>query len=114
MPQGSGSGTSDLKEDGADNDGITRPDRPGHPRLAPDRGPADRAEVGRRVGLSQPAASERIQRLEKNGVITHRLPSDSRRGSHGLNVATGRARAGCTGGQSSDSLSSPGPFPCLR
>ncbi|MFE6627868.1 MULTISPECIES: Lrp/AsnC family transcriptional regulator [Streptomyces] len=28
------------------------------------------AEVGRRVGLSQPAASARIQRLEKNGVIT--------------------------------------------
>ncbi|MEV6949793.1 winged helix-turn-helix transcriptional regulator [Streptomyces sp. NPDC051172] len=27
------------------------------------------AEVGRRVGLSQPAASARIQRLEKNGVI---------------------------------------------
>jgi Lrp/AsnC family leucine-responsive transcriptional regulator len=26
--------------------------------------------VGRRVGLSQPAASARIQRLEKNGVIT--------------------------------------------
>ncbi|WP_395575718.1 Lrp/AsnC family transcriptional regulator [Streptomyces sp. BK79] len=28
------------------------------------------AEVGRRVGLSQPAANARIQRLEKNGVIT--------------------------------------------
>ncbi|MEU9358295.1 Lrp/AsnC family transcriptional regulator [Streptomyces sp. NPDC048301] len=28
------------------------------------------AEVGRRVGLSQPAASARIQRLEKQGVIT--------------------------------------------
>ncbi|AEW99705.1 Lrp/AsnC family transcriptional regulator [Streptantibioticus cattleyicolor] len=28
------------------------------------------AEVGRRVGLSQPAASARIQRLERNGVIT--------------------------------------------
>ncbi|MFJ6574234.1 Lrp/AsnC family transcriptional regulator [Streptomyces sp. NPDC091292] len=28
------------------------------------------AEVGRRVGLSQPAASARIQRLEKNEVIT--------------------------------------------
>ncbi|MFB4294672.1 Lrp/AsnC family transcriptional regulator [Nonomuraea sp. ATR24] len=28
------------------------------------------AEVGRRVGLSQPAASARIQRLEKSGVIT--------------------------------------------
>ncbi|MFE6360202.1 Lrp/AsnC family transcriptional regulator [Streptomyces sp. NPDC057806] len=28
------------------------------------------AEVGRRVGLSQPAAGARIQRLEKNGVIT--------------------------------------------
>lgn len=28
------------------------------------------AEVGRRVGLSQPAASVRIQRLEKSGVIT--------------------------------------------
>lgn len=28
------------------------------------------AEVGRRVGLSQPAASARIQRLEKNGFIT--------------------------------------------
>lgn len=28
------------------------------------------AEVGRRVGLSQPAASARIQRLEKLGVIT--------------------------------------------
>ena len=28
------------------------------------------AEIGRRVGLSQPAASARIQRLEKNGVIT--------------------------------------------
>ncbi|NGO10311.1 Lrp/AsnC family transcriptional regulator [Streptomyces sp. HC44] len=28
------------------------------------------AEVGRRGGLSQPAASARIQRLEKNGVIT--------------------------------------------
>ncbi|MFI6684231.1 Lrp/AsnC family transcriptional regulator [Streptomyces sp. NPDC050485] len=28
------------------------------------------AEVGRRVGLSQPAASARIQRLEKNGIIT--------------------------------------------
>ncbi|MBC9718688.1 Lrp/AsnC family transcriptional regulator [Streptomyces sp. TRM66268-LWL] len=27
------------------------------------------AEVGRRVGLSQPAASARIQRLEKSGVI---------------------------------------------
>ncbi|MER7176112.1 Lrp/AsnC family transcriptional regulator [Streptomyces mesophilus] len=28
------------------------------------------AEVGRRVGLSQPAASARILRLEKSGVIT--------------------------------------------
>ncbi|MFJ8869639.1 Lrp/AsnC family transcriptional regulator [Streptomyces sp. NPDC102473] len=28
------------------------------------------AEVGRRVGLSQPAASARIQRLERQGVIT--------------------------------------------
>ncbi|MDL2076351.1 Lrp/AsnC family transcriptional regulator [Streptomyces sp. GXMU-J15] len=28
------------------------------------------AEIGRRVGLSQPAASARIQRLERNGVIT--------------------------------------------
>ncbi|AXE22711.1 Lrp/AsnC family transcriptional regulator [Streptomyces globosus] len=28
------------------------------------------AAVGRRVGLSQPAAGARIQRLEKNGVIT--------------------------------------------
>lgn len=28
------------------------------------------AEVGRRVGLSQPAAGARIQRLEKTGVIT--------------------------------------------
>ncbi|MEV4192348.1 Lrp/AsnC family transcriptional regulator [Streptomyces toxytricini] len=28
------------------------------------------AGVGRRVGLSQPAASARIQRLEKSGVIT--------------------------------------------
>ncbi|MFI7387251.1 Lrp/AsnC family transcriptional regulator [Streptomyces sp. NPDC049813] len=28
------------------------------------------AEVGRRVGLSQPAAAARIQRLEKAGVIT--------------------------------------------
>jgi Lrp/AsnC family leucine-responsive transcriptional regulator len=28
------------------------------------------AEVGRRVGLSQPAASARIQRLERSGVIT--------------------------------------------
>lgn len=28
------------------------------------------AEVGRRVGLSQPAAAARIQRLEKRGVIT--------------------------------------------
>ncbi|MEU5218777.1 Lrp/AsnC family transcriptional regulator [Streptomyces sp. NPDC020807] len=28
------------------------------------------AEVGRRVGLSQPAAAARIQRLEKNGTIT--------------------------------------------
>ncbi|MGX1127831.1 DNA-binding Lrp family transcriptional regulator [Streptomyces glaucescens] len=28
------------------------------------------AEVGRRVGLSQPAASARIQRLEKDGVIS--------------------------------------------
>ncbi|MEU6194728.1 Lrp/AsnC family transcriptional regulator [Streptomyces sp. NPDC047061] len=28
------------------------------------------AEVGRRVGLSQPAAGARIQRLEKSGVIT--------------------------------------------
>jgi Lrp/AsnC family transcriptional regulator, leucine-responsive regulatory protein len=28
------------------------------------------AEVGRRVGLSQPAASARIQRLERNGIIT--------------------------------------------
>ncbi|MFE3179339.1 Lrp/AsnC family transcriptional regulator [Streptomyces violascens] len=28
------------------------------------------AEVGRRVGLSQPAASARIQRLEKSGIIT--------------------------------------------
>ncbi|MGQ4267651.1 Lrp/AsnC family transcriptional regulator [Nocardiopsis changdeensis] len=28
------------------------------------------AEVGRRVGLSQPAASARIQRLERRGVIT--------------------------------------------
>ena len=28
------------------------------------------AEIGRRVGLSQPAASARIQRLEKNGIIT--------------------------------------------
>jgi len=28
------------------------------------------AEVGRRVGLSQPAAGARIQRLERNGIIT--------------------------------------------
>ncbi|MEU6222964.1 Lrp/AsnC family transcriptional regulator [Streptomyces sp. NPDC047042] len=28
------------------------------------------AEVGRRVGLSQPAAGARIQRLEKSGIIT--------------------------------------------
>ncbi|MFI0718853.1 Lrp/AsnC family transcriptional regulator [Streptomyces sp. NPDC021224] len=28
------------------------------------------AEVGRRVGLSQPAAAARIQRLERSGVIT--------------------------------------------
>ncbi|MGW2650154.1 Lrp/AsnC family transcriptional regulator [Streptomyces sp. NPDC001393] len=28
------------------------------------------AEVGRRVGLSQPAAAARIQRLEKSGVIS--------------------------------------------
>ncbi|NJP48177.1 Lrp/AsnC family transcriptional regulator [Actinacidiphila epipremni] len=28
------------------------------------------AEIGRRVGLSQPAAAARIQRLEKSGVIT--------------------------------------------
>ncbi|MDQ1023005.1 Lrp/AsnC family leucine-responsive transcriptional regulator [Streptomyces umbrinus] len=28
------------------------------------------AEVGRRVGLSQPAAGARIQRLEKHGIIT--------------------------------------------
>ncbi|TCC24441.1 Lrp/AsnC family transcriptional regulator [Kribbella sindirgiensis] len=28
------------------------------------------AELGRRVGLSQPAASARVQRLEKTGVIT--------------------------------------------
>ncbi|MDX3309926.1 Lrp/AsnC family transcriptional regulator [Streptomyces sp. NPDC054884] len=28
------------------------------------------AEVGRRVGLSQPAAAARIQRLEKSGIIT--------------------------------------------
>ena len=28
------------------------------------------AEIGRRVGLSQPAASARIQRLERSGVIT--------------------------------------------
>ncbi|MFM9536276.1 Lrp/AsnC family transcriptional regulator [Streptomyces turgidiscabies] len=28
------------------------------------------AEVGRRVGLSQPAAGARIQRLERSGVIT--------------------------------------------
>ncbi|WP_234343402.1 Lrp/AsnC family transcriptional regulator [Streptomyces sp. NRRL F-5123] len=28
------------------------------------------AEVGRRVGLSQPAAAARIQRLERSGVVT--------------------------------------------
>ncbi|MCZ4119864.1 AsnC family transcriptional regulator [Streptomyces sp. H39-S7] len=39
------------------------------------------AEVGRRVGLSQPAAGARIQRLEKSGsspaiaLSSHRLPS---------------------------------------
>ncbi|GAX55259.1 Lrp/AsnC family transcriptional regulator [Streptomyces olivochromogenes] len=43
------------------------------------------AEVGRRVGLSQPAASARIQRLEKNGVITgYRAEVDA--AALGLNI----------------------------
>lgn len=43
------------------------------------------AEVGRRVGLSQPAASARIQRLEKNGVITgYRADVDA--AALGLNI----------------------------
>jgi len=38
--------------------------------LLQDDGRLTGAEVGRRVGLSQPAASARIARLEKTGVIS--------------------------------------------
>ncbi|WP_240108428.1 Lrp/AsnC family transcriptional regulator [Streptomyces sp. MUM 203J] len=80
-----GSDASDLKEDGADSNGPTRPDRPRHPRPAQTDGRSTGAEVGRRVGLSQPAASARIQRLEKNAVITsHRAVVDP--AALGLNI----------------------------
>jgi Lrp/AsnC family transcriptional regulator, leucine-responsive regulatory protein len=45
------------------------------------------AELGRRVGLSSPAVSERIRRLELEGVITgYRAEVDPRRVGYGLGV----------------------------
>jgi DNA-binding HxlR family transcriptional regulator len=35
-----------------------------------DEGRLSLSELGRRIGLSQPAMSERVRRLEDNGVIT--------------------------------------------
>ncbi len=35
-----------------------------------DEGRLSLSELGRRIGLSQPAMSERVRRLEENGVIT--------------------------------------------
>ncbi|HEU4658082.1 MAG TPA: Lrp/AsnC family transcriptional regulator [Capillimicrobium sp.] len=45
------------------------------------------AELGRRVGLSAPAVSERLRRLEDEGVITgYRAEVDPRRLGYGLGV----------------------------
>jgi Lrp/AsnC family transcriptional regulator, leucine-responsive regulatory protein len=45
------------------------------------------AELGRRVGLSSPAVSERIRRLELEGVITgYRAEVNPRRVGYGLGV----------------------------
>jgi Lrp/AsnC family leucine-responsive transcriptional regulator len=45
------------------------------------------AELGRRVGLSSPAVSERIRRLEQEGVITgYRAEVNPRRVGYGLGV----------------------------
>jgi Lrp/AsnC family transcriptional regulator, leucine-responsive regulatory protein len=45
------------------------------------------AELGRRVGLSSPAVSERIRRLELEGVITgYHAEVDPRRVGYGLGV----------------------------
>src|SRR4051812_50078126 len=43
------------------------------------------AELGRRVGLSSPAVSERVRRLELEGVITgYRAEVNPRRGGYGV------------------------------
>ncbi len=47
-----------------------RPDRTRRRRLGENDGRLTGAEVGRQVGLSQPAASARISRLERAGVIS--------------------------------------------
>ena len=45
------------------------------------------AELGRRVGLSSPAVTERLRRLEQEGVITgYRAEVDPRRLGYGLGV----------------------------
>ena len=45
------------------------------------------AELGRRVGLSSPAVAERLQRLEREGVITGYRPEiDPRKLGYGLGV----------------------------
>ena len=36
------------------------------------------SELGRRIGLSQPAMSERVKRLEDQGVITATAPASIR------------------------------------
>jgi Lrp/AsnC family transcriptional regulator, leucine-responsive regulatory protein len=46
------------------------------------------AELGRQVGLSSPAVSERLKRLESEGVITgYRVEIDPRKLGYGLGVA---------------------------
>jgi Lrp/AsnC family transcriptional regulator, leucine-responsive regulatory protein len=46
------------------------------------------AELGRRVGLSSPAVSERLKRLESEGVITgYRVEIDPRKLGYSLGVA---------------------------
>jgi Lrp/AsnC family leucine-responsive transcriptional regulator len=45
------------------------------------------AEIGRRVGLSSPAVADRVQRLERNGVITgYHAEVDPRALGYGLAV----------------------------
>ena len=71
------------------NDGLLASRTPGLPRLDPtDRkiigelvadGRVSFAELGRRVSLSSPAVAERVQRLERSGVITgYRAEVDAR------------------------------------